>query len=141
MTLTDTTEVRVIEANADGRDAAEVWRGPLSRLEADNCFDAEEAGKLRSDLETEGRYVTGGGAAPLFIVEVVGQYTVTLFGHAGSALRRFATVEEATAFAVVLVAGHPETLAAVVTDVARGETVWQHNPIRTTQSRAAQRVA
>jgi hypothetical protein len=66
----DSAIVVVTEANGNGTDPVEAWRGRLAQLEADNCFDAEEISDLRKALRRDGRYVTGGGAAALFTVEL-----------------------------------------------------------------------
>jgi hypothetical protein len=87
MALSDTAIVRVLDltpetgSNADVDRSVmpvEIWRGRLAQFEADNEMEDAACAALRSDLHLIGRSVTGGGASPMYVVELVSAgFTVT----------------------------------------------------------------
>lgn len=79
MAIGDKAIVRVLDDA--GR---EQWRGSLVQFERDNQFSDEEAVFFRTALHRSGRWVTGGGAAPVYVVEIVSAgYIVTAISAKG----------------------------------------------------------
>ena len=80
--ITDETQVCVIE-DFETREA--IWTGTLGNFIASNEFTEEEEFDLRLSLIEDGAWVTGGGAAAAFRVEVVSEHEPTKVIPSGEA--------------------------------------------------------
>ena len=79
-TISDATIVRLLDPDAPKGSAPE-WTGRLDEFERANQFDQAEIVAMRADLASIELHVLGGGAAGIFVVEVVtGPYPCTAIG-------------------------------------------------------------
>jgi hypothetical protein len=112
----------------DGDDNQVIWFGTLLEFERVNSFDDAECAHMRAALLQDGRYFFGGGAAPVYVVEVGGRYALFIASTEGHRTRRFDSLTLAVAIAMRKCAVAPIGVAAVITDLETSETIWQYAP-------------
>lgn len=118
MKIADATKVRLLDAGvSDGavRSGAEIWTGTLAEFEAANEFDDATCALVRTELHQRGRWISGGGAAGLFVLEVVVEagWIVTAIGgrQMRPRIERFQSRVDAEGSAIaLLLAGHGVTV-------------------------------
>ncbi len=120
----DKLPVRLLDGD-DGKTV--IWFGTLVEFEQANGLDDAECACIRTDLFCDGRYVTGGGAAQAYVLEVDGRFALVVIGAADHSARRYEHAIQAISIATLLCAKAPRRFAAVITDLHTGEA-WHYSP-------------